>query len=172
MNRTNQANEIISQAIYRLEENTPRVEKCLNELSEKEVWLKPNNSTNSVGNLILHLCGNITQYIISSLGNKDDTRIRDLEFTTSGGYNKSELLSKLNSTVTQAVDIINNLSEDELLRARSVQAYELSGTGILIHVVEHYSYHTGQIAFWTKLLKDKDLGFYTGIDLNAKNKNT
>ena len=171
MNRTNQANEIIAQAIFRLEENTPRVEKCLNELSEKEVWLKPNNSTNSVGNLILHLCGNITQYIISSLGNKDDTRIRDLEFTTSGGYNKSELFDTLSSTVTQAVDIIKTLSEDELLRVRSVQGYELSGIGILIHVVEHYSYHTGQIAFWTKVLKDKDLGFYTGIDLNAKNKN-
>ena len=160
MNRTNQANEIIAQAIFRLEENTPRVEKCLNELSEKEVWLKPNNSTNSVGNLILHLCGNITQYIISSLGNKDDTRIRDLEFTTSGGYNKSELFDTLSSTVTQAVDIIKTLSEDELLRVRSVQGYELSGIGILIHVVEHYSYHTGQIAFWTKLLKDKDLGFF------------
>ena len=171
MNRTNQANEIIAQAIFRLEENTPRVEKCLNELSEKEVWLKPNNSTNSVGNLILHLCGNITQYIISSLGNKDDTRIRDLEFTTSGGYNKSELFDTLSSTVTQAVDIIKTLSEDELLRVRSVQGYELSGIGILIHVVEHYSYHTGQIAFWTKLLKDKDLGFYAEIDLNAKNKN-
>ena len=171
MNRTNQANEIIAQAIFRLEENTPRVEKCLNELSEKEVWLKPNNSTNSVGNLILHLCGNITQYIISSLGNKDDTRIRDLEFTTSGGYNKSELFDTLSSTVTQAVDIIKTLSEDELLRVRSVQGYELSGIGILIHVVEHYSYHTGQIAFWTKLLKDKDLGFYAGVDLNSKNKN-
>ena len=172
MNRTSQANEIIAQAIYRLEENTPRIEKCLNQLSEKEVWLKPNNASNSVGNLILHLCGNITQYIISSLGKQEDTRDRDLEFTTSGGYNKSELLSKLNSTVKQAVDIVKNLSEDELLRVRSVQAYELSGIGIIIHVVEHYSYHTGQIAFWTKLLKDKDLGFYAGIDLNTKNKDS
>ena len=172
MNRTNQADEIISQAIFRLEENTIRVEKCLNDLSEKEVWLKPNNASNSVGNLILHLCGNITQYIISSLGREEDTRNRELEFTTSGGYNKSELLSKLNSTVKQAVDIIKNLSEDELLRVRSVQAYELSGIGIIIHVVEHYSYHTGQIAFWTKLLKDKDLGFYAGIDLNTKNKDS
>lgn len=171
MNRTSQANEIIAQAIYRLGENTTRVEKCLNALKEKEIWLKPNKSTNSVGNLILHLCGNITQYIISSLGDEEDLRTRDTEFSTSGGYNKSELFDKLSSTVKQAVDIINNLSEDELLRVRSVQAYELSGIGILIHVVEHYSYHTGQIAFWTKLLKDKDLGFYAGIDLNAKNKN-
>jgi len=172
MHSTAQATEIIAQAIFRLHENTTRVEKCLIELSEEEIWLKPNKSTNSVGNLMLHLRGNITQYIISSLGNKEDMRNRELEFTTSGSYNKSELFDKLNSTVTEAVDIIKNLSEDELLSARSVQGYELSGTGIIIHVVEHYSYHTGQIALWTKLLKDKDLGFYAGIDLNIKNKST
>ena len=64
---------------------------------------------------------------------------------------------------------IRNLSEEDLLKVRSVQGFEHSGTGIIIHVVEHYSYHTGQIAFWTKLLKDKDLGFYAGHDLNKKN---
>ena len=172
MDDTKNSHEFISQAVFRLNENTARVEKCLKEFSEKEVWLKPNKSTNSVGNLILHICGNITQYIISSLGNEEDARNRDLEFKTSGGYNKSELLSKLNSTIQQAVKIIKSQREDDLLSVRSVQAYKLSGIGIIIHVVEHYSYHTGQIALWTKILRDKDLGFYAGIDLDSRNKLT
>lgn len=161
--------DFIDQAIYRLEENTPKIEKCLDELTEEEVWKKPNASSNSIGNIILHLCGNITQYILSSLGNVEDRRERDKEFTAWGGLNKKELFHQLKSTVDQAAVIIQNVSQNELLRKRSVQAYELSAIGIILHVVEHYSYHTGQIIFWTKLLKDRDLGFYANVDLNKKN---
>jgi len=171
MNRSTLANEIIEQSIFRLGENTPRIEKCLNEMSEEDIWKKPNNSSNSVGNIILHLCGNITQYIISSLGEKEDHRNRDAEFSTSGGYNKSELFNKLTLTLDEAIYILKNLNEKDLLKIQSVQGFNYSGIGIIIHVVEHYSYHTGQITFWTKLLKDKDLGFYSNIDLNIKNKN-
>ena len=169
MNRANQTDEIIKQVIFRLEKNTLKIESCFNELSEEEIWKKPNNSSNSIGNLILHLCGNITQYIISSLGEKEDNRNRDKEFTTTSDYNKSKLLKKLTTTLNQAIHIQKNLSEEDLLRVRSVQGFDYSGIDIIIHVVEHYSYHTGQITFWTKLLKDKDLGFYVGANLNKKN---
>lgn len=161
--------EIIGQAIFRLNENTPRIKKCLDELTEQEVWKRPNESSNSVGNLIIHLCGNITQYIISSLGGKNDGRERVKEFETRGGYTKAELFEKLSSTVDEAIEVIKNTDEEKLLKVRSVQGFEYSGVGNIIHVVEHYSYHTGQIAFFTKLLKDKDLGFYAGVDLNIRN---
>lgn len=169
MERSKQSTEFIEQSILRLKENTPRIEKCLDQLTEEEIWQKPNSASNSVGNLILHLCGNITQYIISSLGAEDDKRDRDLEFTTTAGYSKIELLKKLDTTVVKAMAIIKKLSDDALMQKRSVQGFEYSAMGSIIHVVEHYSYHTGQIAFWTKLLRDKDLGFYEGIDLNIKN---
>lgn len=165
------ANELIAHAILRMEENTPRIEKCLHELTEEEVWQRPNPSSNSVGNLILHLCGNITQYVISSLGGKPDLRERDAEFSATGGLSKQALIDKLKATVDGAVQVIQNISDEELLRVRAVQAYEFSGAGNIIHVVEHYSYHTGQIAFWTKLLKNKDLGFFAGVDLNQKGDN-
>lgn len=152
-----------------MEENTPRIEKCLAELSEEEVWQRPNPASNSVGNLILHLCGNITQYAIASLGNRPDARDRDAEFAAEGGFSKSELLEKLTSTVNQAVETIRSASREELLRERTVQGFDMSGIGIIVHVCEHYSYHTGQIAFWTKILKNKDLGFYAGVDLTVKN---
>jgi len=161
--------EFISQAIHRIDENTQKLTVCFHDLEENEIWRRPNQHSNSVGNIILHLCGNIRQYIISSLGHLEDVRERDKEFSTTSGYSKSELLKKLIDTVEQAKDIIKNSSEEELIRKRKVQGYTHSGIGIIVHVTEHYSYHTGQIIFWTKLLKDKDLGFYANIDLNIKN---
>jgi len=157
------------QCVSYFEANTPRIEKCLAELSEADIWLRPNGASNSVGNLILHLCGNITQYILSSLGGGPDHRTRDAEFATEGGFTKQQLWEKLEATTTEAARIIGEVSEAELLRVRSVQGFQLSGIGIVVHVVEHYSYHTGQIAFWTKQLKNKDLGFYAGLDLNVPN---
>ncbi len=152
-----------------MEENTPRIEKCLAELNEDEIWLRPNDASNSIGNIILHLCGNIRQYAISSLGGMPDVRQRDEEFAARGGCTKQELYDRLSETVSVAIRIIREADEESLLKVRSVQGFDLSGIGIIIHVTEHYSYHTGQIAFWTKLLKAKDLGFYANIDLNIKN---
>lgn len=162
--------ELKSQVILRLNENSPKIEKCLGLLLEKEVWQKPNANSNSIGNLIIHLCGNITQYIISSLGENEDLRNRDYEFTVQGGFTKTDLLQKLNAVVNKARRTIENLDQNKLLNVHDVQGFKLTGIGILIHVVEHYSYHTGQISFYTKLLKDKDLGYYEGHNLNAKNK--
>lgn len=162
--------EFMDQSILRLNENTPRIEKCLHLLNEKEVWRRPNKSSNSIGNLIVHLCGNITQYIISSLGETKDTRRRDLEFSLEEAYTKAQLLQLLQNTVSEARDIIEHIERGKLLKIHSVQGFELSGIGIIIHVVEHYSYHTGQISFFTKLLKDKDLGYYADLDLNTMNK--
>lgn len=161
--------EFIDQSIQRIDENNQKIITCLKELEEAETWKRPNQNSNSVGNIILHLCGNIRQYAISSLGQIEDIRERDKEFSADGGYSKSELLKKLTDTVEQAKNIIKNSSEAELLRKRQVQGFTHSGVGIIVHVTEHYSYHTGQIIFWTKLLRDKDLGFYANINLNKKN---
>ena len=161
--------EFIDEVLYRIDENTVKLASCLKELQETEIWKRPNKSSNSVGNIILHLCGNIRQYAISSLGHKEDVRERHKEFSADGGYSKSELIEKLVGTVDDAKSIIQNVSHSELLKKRRVQGYNHSGIGIVIHVAEHYSYHTGQIIFWTKLLKNKDMGFYAGIDLNTKN---
>jgi uncharacterized damage-inducible protein DinB len=161
--------EFLDDIIKIIDENTKKLKTCLDELQEAEVWKRPNEHSNSVGNLMLHLSGNIRQWIISSLGNLEDKRERDKEFSADGGYTKSQLAEKLFSTVEEAKNIIRNISAEEVLKKRKVQAYHTSGMEAIIHVTEHYSYHTGQIIFWTKLLKDKDLGFYSGINLNEKN---
>lgn len=161
--------ELVKNALYRMDESTRMIKKSLQEVSEEELWLKPNESLNSIANLMLHLCGNITQYIISSLGETKDTRKRDIEFTASKSATKSEILRKLEDTVDTAKRVIFDSNIDQLIRIRSVQGFSFSGVGVILHAVEHYSYHTGQIAFWVKQLKNKDLGFYDGIDLKIKN---
>ena len=161
--------ECIQNALFRLDESTRMNTISLALLSEEDIWKRPNTSLNSVGNLILHLCGNITQYVISSLGETEDLRERDIEFSTESGFTKAELLEKLNTTIEKAKRTINDASIEQLIKKREVQGFYFSGIGVVIHAVEHYSYHTGQIAFWTKQLKNKDLGFYDGLDLKIKN---
>ena len=161
--------EFIQHSIHFIALNPSRIQKCLNQLTEEQVWIKPNSQTNSIGNLVLHLCGNITQYIHHSMGGEKDSRKRDLEFSTTGGFSKKELIEKLEFVVQKATQIIQNCSEDELMRTRLVQGFSYTGIGIIIHVTEHFSYHTGQIALWTKYLVEKDLGFYADYDLNIRN---
>jgi uncharacterized damage-inducible protein DinB len=161
--------EFLEQSIDRMDQNTRKIESCMKELDEADIWFYPNEHVNSVGNLILHLSGNIRQYIISSLGEGPDLRERDLEFSTRGGYTNMELFNKLRDTVGEAKSVIANISEEKLLRKRSVQGFIYSGIGNIIHVTEHYSYHTGQIILLTKLFKNKDMGFYSGVNLNKRN---
>lgn len=161
--------DLIEQARYRMDESLRMIKKSLERLDEEDIWKRPNTSSNSVGNLILHLCGNIRQYIISSLGGQPDLRQRDNEFSARGDKSKKALIELLEQVIEESEAVLTSVSTDELLRNREVQGFTMSGIGVVLHVVEHLSYHTGQIAFWTKLLKDEDLGFYDGFDLNLKN---
>lgn len=169
MEYNNLHREIIENALHRLDESTRMIRTSFDKLSEQDIWKKPNTSSNSVGNLMLHLCGNMHQYIISSLGNTPDIREREKEFSTDSGYTSEELLALLEEKVERVKEVISSCSAEDMLLKREVQGFNLSGLGIIIHVVEHYSYHTGQIAFWTKILNDQDLDFYRGVDLNSKN---
>jgi uncharacterized damage-inducible protein DinB len=166
----NLSKEFITQSILYFSANLPRIEKCLDELTDEEIWKRPNNSSNSIGNLVLHLCGNITQWVISGVGNEPDNRNRDSEFQATEGFKKDELKKKISSVINKAITIIKNLDETELTDLKFIQGDNHSVIAIIIHVTEHLSYHTGQITFWTKCLKDKDMGYYAGMDLNKKNK--
>ena len=157
---------LIEEVLLRLyDESLPRILKCLGQLSEKQIWWRPNESSNSIGNLVLHLCGNVSQWVGSGLGGFPDTRTRQAEFDRREGINREELSQLLSSTMEQIKPVISNLPADELLNKRSVQTFEESGLSILVHVTEHFSYHTGQIAYITKMLTDNPLGFYEGIIL-------
>lgn len=161
--------EFLNESVFRMDENTKRIANCIDRLEKVQIWKRPNEYSNSIGNLILHLCGNITQYVISSLGGVKDERERDLEFGIREGFSKAQLMAKLSATVESAINTINAMDPEQLMMKRMVQGFNYSGMANIIHVVEHYSYHTGQIAFWTKFLRNEDLGFYSGQDLNKRN---
>lgn len=161
--------EFIEQSIFRLRENTQKIEACLDKVKESSIWLKPNDISNSLGNQVVHLCGNIRQYIISGIGLAEDIRTRDEEFSIREGYSKAELIQMLKATVEDAIQVIEPLDDKGLMVKNLIQGTDYTALGNILHVVEHYSYHSGQIAFWTKILIEQDLGFYNGLNLNAKN---
>lgn len=153
------------ESVRRLAESHERIVKCLGMLTDEQIWKRPNGNVVSVGNLVLHLCGNVGQWVIATLGRSPDLRDRDAEFDATGPVAREQLLLGLESTVAEASKVIMGLNERELEHPWKVQGYVESGVGILVHVVEHFSYHTGQISLHTKLLLDTDLGYYAGQDL-------
>ncbi|MEQ9299187.1 MAG: DinB family protein [Cyclobacteriaceae bacterium] len=158
----------VKEVNYRLfEESVPRIKKCLDQLTEEEVWKRPNENLSSIGNLTLHLMGNVTQYITHAIGGATDDRIRDAEFSTSVSYRKSELTAKLDTFEAEVRDALTRFQPADLDRLFKIQGFDLTGIGVLTHVVEHFSYHTGQITWYTKFLKNKDMGYYGGLDLNV-----
>ena len=150
-----------------INESVPRIKKCLSKLSGEEIWQRPNRETVSVGNLVLHLCGNVSQWVLSGLGNVSDTRERDLEFSETGeNISADELIKKMEDLMQKVTMVLDNLSPDDLLKTRNVQGFQETGMAILIHVTEHFSYHTGQITYYVKASKNVDMNYYGGIDLN------
>ena len=161
--------EFKSNAIFRLKEGQRMILLAFNNIDEQQLWLYPQKNGLALGNQIVHICGNMRQYIISSLGCQYDLRKRDLEFSIQGGMSKKELLEHLERTIHQAVEVIQKTEAKEYTTYRKVQGFTLSGLGVVLHAVEHFSYHVGQIAFWVKQLTNQDLGFYKNVDLNQSN---
>ena len=161
--------EFKGQTNFRLEESLRMVNLALEKTTETQLWQLPYDGGMRLGNQLLHITANLRQYVISGLGKKEDSRNRPLEFETKEGKTKKELVKALINTVQEAKEIINQTSQEELLEKYILQGFTLSGLGAVLHAVEHFSYHTGQIAFCVKQFTGEDLGFYAALDLNQKN---
>jgi len=141
-------------------EGYDRIVQCLGYLSEEEVWARPNVQTVSIGNLILHLGGNVRQWICAGLGQQEDIRKRDTEFSTEGGVSKVALMETIKRTIIDAQDVVEKLVVEDLAKIYKVQVYEESGLSIIVHVIEHFSYHIGQITYAVKSRKNIDTQYY------------
>ena len=134
-----------------------RIAKCLTQLSDDEIWWRPNDASNSVGNLVLHLCGNVRQWIISGIGQTPDIRERDREFTQREAIPRAKLVANLRATMREAHRVLARVSAEDLAHKYSIQGFRLSGLNAISHVYEHFSHHAGQIIYITKMKRGKDL---------------
>ena len=145
-----------------------RIEDCLGRLSAERIWTRNCENQNAVGNIVLHLCGNVRQWIIGGIGGQPDIRDRDSEFTARGGMQPDELAAKLKTIVTEAAEVIRNVPVERLPERKTIQkVYEQTVMEAIYHVVEHFAQHTGQIIFATKLLTGDDLGYYKHLSKSA-----
>lgn len=140
-------------------EYLPKIRRCLDELEPEDVWWRPNDVSNSVGNLMLHLAGNTRQWIVGGVGGAEDVRRRDREFARREG-DPEAVFARLEETVEEAGDVLRALDPARLGEPRTIQGTRVSVLEAVYHVVEHFSMHTGQIVFVTKLRTGRDLQFY------------
>jgi uncharacterized damage-inducible protein DinB len=147
----------------RLRQNVDRLDKCLARLTDDQIWCRGHESENAVGNLLLHLAGNVRQWIICGVGEFPDTRDRDSEFNARSGPAKAELLALIRVTVEEACTVLEPLTAERMSAVVHIQKYDISILEAIYHVVEHFAMHTGQVIFATKLLTGEELGFYTHL---------
>jgi uncharacterized damage-inducible protein DinB len=138
----------------------PRLRACAESLSDEQVWWRPNAASNSVGNLMLHLNGNVTQWLVASFSGQNDQRDRPAEFSRTQGLSRDELLALLGATMERAAAVLARLTEAELAAPMEIQGYHVTGLEAVYQVVEHFGLHFGQIAYISKMLSGQDLGFY------------
>lgn len=144
----------------KLRDSLGTISKCLKLLSVEQVWHRFNDVSNAIGNLVLHLNGNVRQWIVASLGGESFERDRPAEFNQREPLPTGEIFDQLSETVNRACEVIAGLSDDDLVKRFSIQGYDVSGAAAVIHVVEHFSLHTGQIVYATKILTNADLSQY------------
>jgi uncharacterized damage-inducible protein DinB len=135
----------------------PKLERCLDRLSDDEVWWRPNEPSNSVGNLLLHLCGNVTQWIVAGVGGRQFERRRQQEFDERGPIGRDELRGRIHRVVANADEVLGAVRPSDLVTRRSIQGYDVTVLEAVYHVVEHFSMHTGQVILITKMRTGEDL---------------
>ena len=138
----------------------PKIERCFEQLTDEQIWYRPNEASNSIGNLVLHLCGNARQWIVAGLGNDRDRRDRDSEFSQRDVIRRADLLQQLRTTVKEVEEVLAHFDSSVILEQRMIQGKSVEVLEAIFHVTEHFSMHTGQIILLTKMLAQRDMKFY------------
>ena len=145
-----------------------RLRKAVEPLSEEQIWWRPNEASNSIGNLLLHLNGNVWQWLVASFNRLQDERDRPAEFNATGDLSAADLLARLGQTMEEASKVLARLTSEELLATWHIQGYSVSGLAAVYQVVEHFGLHYGQILYITKLQEGRDLGFYSELSKTGR----
>ena len=151
-----------------LDQYWPRLRSSVESLTGEQVWWRPNEASNSIGNLILHLNGNVRQWLVASFNRLEDTRDRPGEFAERQLMAPAALLEKLGATLHEASGVLSRLTEADLLDTFRIQGYPVTGLEAVYQVVEHFGMHYGQILYINKLTRGRDLGFYRELDQTGR----
>jgi len=146
----------------------PRLRKAVEPLSEDQIWWRPNSASNSIGNLVLHLNGNVWQWLIASFNRLEDRRDRPAEFNATGDLSATDLLERIGETMDEAAKVLARLTATELLANWHIQGYTVTGLAAVYQVVEHFGLHYGQIVYITKMQEGRDLGFYSELSQTGR----
>jgi len=146
----------------------PRLRECVAPLTPEQLWWRPNPASNSIGNLLLHLNGNVRQWLVASFNKDEDERDRPAEFAAKEGAIAAELLAKLSATLDAAAAVLDRLTVAELLAPYEIQGYHLRGLDAVYQVVEHFGLHYGQIVYIMKSLTGRDLGFHKELNKTGR----
>jgi uncharacterized damage-inducible protein DinB len=140
-----------------LSDFVPKIERCLERLGDDDIWWRPNEASNSIGNLVLHLCGNVTMWLIGGVGGRPFERNRQQEFDERRRIPAAELLGRLRTVIEQADEVLLSLDDRSLMGRRRIQSYDVTVLEAVYHVVEHFGMHTGQIILLSKARTGEDL---------------
>jgi hypothetical protein len=146
----------------------PRLKECVAPLTTEQVWWRPNDTSNSIGNLILHLNGNVGQWLVASFTRNEDRRNRPAEFAAKYGASAAELLAMLGATLDAGAAILDRLTVEDLLAPYEIQGYHVHGLDAVYQVVEHFGLHYGQIVYITKSITNRDLGFHKELSKTGR----
>ncbi|MHB1021943.1 MAG: DinB family protein [Acidobacteriaceae bacterium] len=141
----------------KLDEMTASLDACFSKLTEEQIWQRSAAYENTIGNLVLHLCGNMRQWVLHGVGGAQDVRTRDLEFSTSGGYTRQQLLDLFHSTVAEVKQVIAAVPHERLTERITPQGRNVAVLDAIYQVVGHVQQHLGQIILLTKQMAAQDL---------------
>lgn len=137
-----------------------RIRHCLGQLRDEQIWRRPREEMNSVGNLVLHLCGNLRQWIVIGLGGGEDRRDRPAEFAERGPIARADLLHQLDNVVAEATTVLTRMTGTELLRPRRIQGFDVTGVGAIFDSVPHFRGHTQEIVHMTRAMLNDAYQFH------------
>ena len=132
---------------------TGQIRACLDALNDQQIWWRPNEASNSIGNLVLHCAGSTRHYIGHVVGGSDFARDRDAEFAERTPIAKEELRHRLDAAVEEADRVLNEFDPARLLETTERTPQPSTYMQVIGLQLVHYAAHAGQITFATKLLK-------------------
>lgn len=146
-------------------ESIPRIIKCLNLIDSEQLWKTPNDQITSIGCSIQHVVGNARQWVLSGVLGEKESRIRSKEFVQNKELNQSDLIRVLDKLEKDLSLGLEKITEERIKRKVEIQGFSVTGFSALIHVIEHFSYHTGQITLLAKMYSGENTDYYGEFDL-------